>query len=378
MSDQDRYGSQMEKGQVARSPSSSEKGMMGSPTTCSGSTLAPSVQHTSDLDQRNRPWYQELRSALFHRRSTETKDSGAKSKTKIRTLESFPMGYPRQAAFADSDDSFMIYRRFGYIHSRLLLNKQDELRELEANLHDMDLIDASSEEGALCLKSRELDEERNDIQGLGPRRALLEKIEQKTLQYDQLLLNAQQLVAFNRPPMRDQTSLRNFMENRPCLVEDEKAFAYEKEDLITLRPGRDHSFVDGFVERMLKIFHCRLLRFIFCSEETAAKTSDTDVRYFTRGRISAFVTLIITMIIILLLVIPIWLLYHLSVSLNTQKSNVICIGVLLVATLVFSAVLSLFTKARRHEILAASAGYCAILVVFIGNVGNASMSQGLS
>lgn len=96
------------------------------------------------------------------------------------------MGYPRQAAFADSDDSFMIYRRFGYIHSRLLLNKQDELRELEANLHDMDLIDASSEEGALCLKSRELDEERNDIQGLGPRRALLEKIEQKTLQYGML------------------------------------------------------------------------------------------------------------------------------------------------------------------------------------------------
>ena len=96
------------------------------------------------------------------------------------------MGYPRQAAFADSDDSFMIYRRFGYIHSRLLLNKQDELRELEADLRDMDLIDASSEEGALCLKSRELDEERNDIQGLGPRRALLEKIEQKTLQYGML------------------------------------------------------------------------------------------------------------------------------------------------------------------------------------------------
>lgn len=96
------------------------------------------------------------------------------------------MGYPRQAAFADSDDSFMIYRRFGYIHSRLLLNKQDELRELEANLHDMDLVDASSEEGALCLKSRELDEERNDIQGLGSRKALLEKIEQITLQYGML------------------------------------------------------------------------------------------------------------------------------------------------------------------------------------------------
>ena len=96
------------------------------------------------------------------------------------------MGYPRQAAFADSDDSFMIYRRFGYIHSRLLLNKQDQLRELEASLRDMDLIDAGSEHGALCLKSRELDEEREEHQGLGSRKALLEKIEQKTLQYGRL------------------------------------------------------------------------------------------------------------------------------------------------------------------------------------------------
>ena len=71
-------------------------------------------------------------------------------------------------------------------------------------------------------------------------------------------MNAQQLVAMKRPPMRDQTSLRNFMENRPCLVEGEKAFAYEKEDLVTLRPGRDHSFVDAFVERMLKVNPCGL------------------------------------------------------------------------------------------------------------------------
>lgn len=101
-------------------------------------------------------------------------------------MEFFPKGYPRQAAYADSDDSFMIYRRFGYIHSRLLLNKQDELRELEASLHDMDLIDASCKTGSLCLQSRELDEEREQDQGLGSRKVLLEKIEQKTLQYGML------------------------------------------------------------------------------------------------------------------------------------------------------------------------------------------------
>lgn len=80
------------------------------------------------------------------------------------------------------------------------------------------------------------------------------------------------------------------------------------------------------------------------------------MHYFTRSRINAFVTMIITSIILLLLVVPIWLLYHLSVTLNVQRSNIVCIGVLLVSTLIFSAVLSLFTKARRHEILAASAG----------------------
>jgi hypothetical protein len=36
--------------------------------------------------------------------------------------------------------------------------------------------------------------------------------------------------------------------------------------------------------------------------------------------------------------------------------------------LLFSAELTFFTRAKRHEILAAAAGYCAVLVVFIGNV----------
>lgn len=80
------------------------------------------------------------------------------------------------------------------------------------------------------------------------------------------------------------------------------------------------------------------------------------MHYYTRSRINAFVTMIITSVILLLLVVPIWLLYHLSVTLSVQRSNIVCIGVLLVSTLIFSAVLSLFTKARRHEVLAASAG----------------------
>jgi len=62
--------------------------------------------------------------------------------------------------------------------------------------------------------------------------------------------------------------------------------------------------------------------------------------------------------ILTLLVLPVYALYHVSATFentNQSTSNAICVGILLVATLLFSAVLSLFTKARRHEILGASA-----------------------
>lgn len=61
------------------------------------------------------------------------------------------------------------------------------------------------------------------------------------------------------------------------------------------------------------------------------------------------------MMILILLVVPIYTLYHLINDVRTDQEYAICMGVLVVATLAFSAVLSLFTKAKRHEILAAAA-----------------------
>lgn len=57
---------------------------------------------------------------------------------------------------------------------------------------------------------------------------------------------------------------------------------------------------------------------------------------------------------LILLIVPTYALYHVTKA-DKNSTNATCVGILLVATLVFSAVLSLFTKAKRHEILAASA-----------------------
>ena len=67
--------------------------------------------------------------------------------------------------------------------------------------------------------------------------------------------------------------------------------------------------------------------------------------------------------------------YHLTSSITLDNTNPAiasrntfnAVGVLIVFTLLFSTLMSLLTKAARHEMFAASAAYCAILVVFIGN-----------
>lgn len=53
----------------------------------------------------------------------------------------FKRGYPNLAAFTSSDEDFAIYRRFGYLQARLLLDKQDQLRELEERLDHYDTRD---------------------------------------------------------------------------------------------------------------------------------------------------------------------------------------------------------------------------------------------
>jgi len=72
----------------------------------------------------------------------------------IRDLEKFPSGYPNLAAFADSHESFMVYRRFGYFQARVLLEKQDELRELEEQLDDIDHDDSKDDFDRLVRREK--------------------------------------------------------------------------------------------------------------------------------------------------------------------------------------------------------------------------------
>jgi hypothetical protein len=85
-----------------------------------------------------------------------------------------PQGYPRLAAFLDSDENFMLYRRFGFLQARMLLHKQDELRELEYHLDYQDKADGKKT--PFGLRSRESDENMH-------RARLFTEIEKKFKEY---------------------------------------------------------------------------------------------------------------------------------------------------------------------------------------------------
>jgi hypothetical protein len=71
----------------------------------------------------------------------------------------------------------MLYRRFGFLQARLLLNKQDQLRALEEQLDEID-----NEDDEEHLKSRDIDDADET-----PRTRLLKKIETKFKEYGMLL-----------------------------------------------------------------------------------------------------------------------------------------------------------------------------------------------
>ena len=273
-------------------------------------------------------------------------------------VEDFPRGYPQVSYLLDSDDSFMMYRRFGRLHARLLLQKQDKLRELEEELFRLDKLDELDDERKLALSCREEDDDLDPPECGMSRQQIFTESERLLLEYGTLLRQANSFQEMAKPTDRDHVSVFNYFRYKEPLAETDSGFILQKNDLVTIRAGRDHAWLDSFVESFLRWYSRPLIKKFFCDEETRAKTSDPHMHYFSRTRITFVTTLMITMLISILLIVPIWILYWVTLHPigGTGTGNILLIVVLLSFTLLFNCTLSLFTKVRRHEMLAASVG----------------------
>lgn len=100
---------------------------------------------------------------------------------------------------------------------------------------------------------------------------------------------------------------------------------------------------------------------LIVSQTTRIKANRSNQFHYTRERINFWASLIILLAVLVLLMVPVYILCNTirrggSTGGNiTQDQTASCVGVLLVSTLLFSAVISLFTRAKRHEVLGAAA-----------------------
>ncbi|KAL1586800.1 hypothetical protein WHR41_04596 [Cladosporium halotolerans] len=276
----------------------------------------------------------------------------------------------------------MQYRGFGYLHARVILALQYDLEVLERELETLDKWDLEDGNGER-LKSKALDDSeiRNeelpaDCDGQRNRLQVLADLKRKLLEYgtDEMLLKAREMSALQRPADSDWRSLSNWMYSKAPLVAQEQEFAKRKEDIVTLRKGREGAAFDNLVERMLgrtnRFFHrCgwekNIIQYVFVTKELEDKTSEDFVRYYDPVRVDKLVNIIITAIIFVLLVLPVVALYEMSDA--SKATPFEAIGILVVFTLIFGMAMSSLTRATRQELFAASAAYCAVLVVFISN-----------
>lgn len=104
-----------------------------------------------------------------------------------------------------------------------------------------------------------------------------------------------------------------------------------------------------YFDRSNKILIWVYLQRILSSHEERKKTDDEYVQLYSKYRVDVLARLILTIVSVLLLAAPTAILFL------VPEHGWFKIVLIMIFTLLFSAALSVFTKAKRHEMFAATA-----------------------
>lgn len=162
-------------------------------------------------------------------------------------------------------------------------------------------------------------------------------------------MRCKSLASLTRTTSRDHQSLANWIHNEKPLSQEESEFVDCKEDFIALCEPQEGSWFDALIEDVLSKIPCKLTRLLFTSADQRRKSPDPYIKYYSKSRIDLLVRIIVCLLAVALLVLPVALLFA------VPESNSMKIVVLLSFTLFFCVCISVFTKARRHEVFAATA-----------------------
>lgn len=211
-------------------------------------------------------------------------------------MEHCSEGYSRTAAFLSSETNFSLYRGFGYLFSRVLLNLQDEIAALERELQDLDRMQGNngererlgsrSQDIAMAREEKKQRQQQSEEGGIRvktnqrDRQTILADIQSKLQVYGQTLQQARDIGSFQKPSDRDYHSVRTWFWNNSALVENEAKFIRHREDIISLHHGREWSTFDAIVEKLLmSLTNTLKLKILRVSCTTSSVESNADHRH---------------------------------------------------------------------------------------------------
>lgn len=273
-------------------------------------------------------------------------------------LDNHPKGYPRTAAYVNSTDDTVLVRRFGDLRARLLLYKEVELTDLEQKLAKQDQED--KEKAATAWKVAH-SIHHDDGKGNEDKKALMEVIDRRLKDYDELLLRETEIRKLGRPSQRVHRNFMDWIWTQNSIGPEDQQFIFHEHDFVSLQHYED-SWLDNVMHRFMAYCKRGLLRCIFVTKADKAKTSNPKVHFYSSERLNAVIRIIIALASAILLLLPVFLFLSIDLTPKTMA------GLTLAFAFVFATSISVTTNARRQEVFAATAAYCAVLVVFIGNI----------
>ncbi|KAK0612205.1 hypothetical protein B0T14DRAFT_489554 [Immersiella caudata] len=280
-------------------------------------------------------------------------------------------GYPSVASLMGKDGDLAIFRRFSRLNMISLLKLQAELLYLEKEYDE--ILAGDIQEGAdfhanfqnLIASSEGSNSDQLDI---------LIRIKDKVKDYNELLIQVQQIDTFNVPSSHSVSLLREWLRDSRggrCFLQSTESFTWHADnepDFVTFgeRNRPQDNLTAWLTMALLGLYHRAWGHkgkdgVIFDPESGA-------IRYYSNkwwDRIGKALTTIMASTLPALVVLALYF------ENDVLKRIYIMIGV----TAVLAMVLSLTTNAKRIEIFAAVATFAAVEIVFIGSVPSHSNSS---
>lgn len=266
------------------------------------------------------------------------------------------------AASISADIDGRIYRRFSYARNRLLLWYQDQVICAENELKALDEEDHrkgndGDKEARQRLISRRYDERYRTV-----RKDALENLGAVMEKYDDLLLREHEIMSIKKEPAKMHKALFDFMWDgkkdsdcvrRKHLLKPEYEFLYRTDDFMVLG-NQDDAWLGSFAESVKYLLPKKIRRMVLASPEDRKRNAKlTNVTFYTNERVNAFVKGTVCAANTVLLVVPVIILYTLSLN---EASGWLKIGVLLIFVVIFAFLLAALTNASRSDLFAGSAG----------------------